>query len=667
LQKRPFIAPGGNVSATTAHIEGEIPSSSTSISKEQMALLRQKIRETVLALGGYWSPLSAVARVLEELGELAELLSPDRIDNDRMAAELADLFIITTCIADQYCVTVNEHTRGLNDSRPAVEAISGTSWPRMFYLLSERAGRLGRLVNALEGDKCPKPDEERPTIAAATASLQATLVEMFHLTGRELVASVSTALDMNIKRDKARFKAHWDPTTALSLERFRPLIANTLCPFAQQAKVWGAPDYDEHMDVAHNISRIAPVLTRFCRIARSQALDGFVIRLTSPAHIRDIHSFSHIFRVILAELGRTNKINGFHNALEDEILNDKWRFTFSNVSFFVTTFAPFYRGDHPRFSWCSKSAFIFMQPEFSFDAHGIHIDNPKRESIKSGIREEFSRSTIGYSPELVEQPMEALKYVKPLDIDAPSVRWWEVEGPTATSIVEAEALGSETSCKMKTSNRQRATDSETQLPRLSCETTSAVAERILSVAALAQQLKCTLRHSWLSNGRQESVAEHTWRMSLIALLVAPHLKVKVDITTLLKIVIVHDLVEAIAGDVPVFEVIATPESQTLKRERETEAMQQIVTMLPEINAAEIQSLWHDFESSTSNEARVAQAIDKLEAQIQHNEASLSTWLDVEKSLMNSLDTYTCFDPFLDAIRARIVAETVAKLNIGLDE
>jgi putative hydrolases of HD superfamily len=217
-----------------------------------------------------------------------------------------------------------------------------------------------------------------------------------------------------------------------------------------------------------------------------------------------------------------------------------------------------------------------------------------------------------------------------------------------------------------TSISKDATDRETPSPSLASETISAVAERILSATALAQQLKCTLRHSWLSNGRQESVAEHTWRMSLIALLVTPHLKVNVDITALLKIVVVHDLVEAIAGDIPVFEVIATPESQNLKRKRETEAMQKIVAMLPEINAAEIQSLWHEFESSSSNEARVAQALDKLEAQIQHNEASLSTWLDIEKTLMNSLETYTRFDPFLDAMRARVVADTIVKLNTRSD-
>ncbi len=421
--------------------EGKALPSSGTISKEEVSLLRRRIRETVLTLGGYWRPLSAIARVLEELGELAELLASDTIDNDRVTAELADLFIITTCIADQYCVTANEYARAINGIEPNRQANGPISWSRAFLRLSERAGELGRLVNALEGDKCPKPGEKPSTIATETARVHATLIEMFHLVDRELVTSVSKVLDMNLKRDKARFKAHWDPTTALSLERFRPLMAKTLCPFAQQAKIWGAPDYDEHEDVETNVSRIAAVLARFCRVARSEELDGFVIRLTSLAHIRQIHSLSDVFHRILASLGRQNKVNGLQNPMDDEILTKEWRFTFSNVSFFITVFAPFYRGDHPRFSWCSKSAFIFLQPEFSFDAHGIHSHNPKREMIKIGIREEFSRSTIGYSSKLVEQPMEALKYIKPLDLDAPPVKWWKTSGSVANPVA-SNASGS---------------------------------------------------------------------------------------------------------------------------------------------------------------------------------------------------------------------------------
>ena len=191
-----------------------------------------------------------------------------------------------------------------------------------------------------------------------------------------------------------------------------------------------------------------------------------------------------------------------------------------------------------------------------------------------------------------------------------------------------------------------------------------VIHQILAVIRLAEQLKRTLRHSWLSDGRHESVAEHTWRMSLMALLIAPHLDVGVNVERLLKMVVVHDLVEAIAGDVPVFDVIGDSAKRTRKKQQEIDAMEKIAAMLPQVNAEEVAQLWADFEESSSIEAKVAQALDKLEAQIQHNEAPLTTWLESEFNLMNSIHAYTEFDRFLDAIRSAVVQETIAKIDMG---
>lgn len=187
-------------------------------------------------------------------------------------------------------------------------------------------------------------------------------------------------------------------------------------------------------------------------------------------------------------------------------------------------------------------------------------------------------------------------------------------------------------------------------------------KQILSVIHLAERLKRTLRHSWLSDGRQESVAEHTWRMSLMAIIVAPHLDESVDVEKLLKIVIIHDLVEAIAGDIPAFELLHNVENRISKRRREEAAIRTIAEMLPGASSSVIQTLWEEFESKSSFEAKVANALDKLEAQIQHNEAPLATWLDVEKGLMHSLERHTSFDTFLDELRTEVVHETTRKLT-----
>ena len=83
--------------------------------------------------------------------------------------------------------------------------------------------------------------------------------------------------------------------------------------------------------------------------------------------------------------------------------------------------------------------------------------------------------------------------------------------------------------------------------------------RILEVLTLAERLKFELRHSFISSGRQESVAEHTWRMSLMAVLIEPLLKQKIDAARLLKMVILHDLVEAEARDISALDVLRNPE------------------------------------------------------------------------------------------------------------
>lgn len=103
-----------------------------------------------------------------------------------------------------------------------------------------------------------------------------------------------------------------------------------------------------------------------------------------------------------------------------------------------------------------------------------------------------------------------------------------------------------------------------------------IALQLLRFARLSERLKLELRHSWLSNGRRESVAEHTWHMALLALLVHRHLEHPVDLERTFGMVLVHDLVEAEAGDVPVFE---TGVRQDSKRESEAEAIRKIRDLL----------------------------------------------------------------------------------------
>ncbi|MFN8581631.1 MAG: HD domain-containing protein [Gemmatimonadaceae bacterium] len=173
------------------------------------------------------------------------------------------------------------------------------------------------------------------------------------------------------------------------------------------------------------------------------------------------------------------------------------------------------------------------------------------------------------------------------------------------------------------------------------------AQRIVQSYALIDRLKGELRHSWLSTGRRESVAEHTWGMCLLACLAAPHLEHAVDLERTLKMIIVHDLIEAITGDIPFFEESARKAN---KVQAERQAMREIADTLPPPAAGDLHALWLEYEDGATHDARFARALDSLEVQLQHNHADLQTWEPVEYGLVYSKMAPRCHhDTFLSAV------------------
>lgn len=185
---------------------------------------------------------------------------------------------------------------------------------------------------------------------------------------------------------------------------------------------------------------------------------------------------------------------------------------------------------------------------------------------------------------------------------------------------------------------------------------------ILSLLRLAERLKFELRHSWLSSGRQESVAEHTWQMALMALLVHNHLEKPVNLEHTLKMILVHDLVEAEAGDIPFFE---TGPRQEQKVHREQEAIENIRRMLDAETGREIYDLFQEFEMAETLEAKLAKALDNLEVQIQHNLADFSTWEEIEYDLVyTKMDGPCSYDSFLREICDAVREDAEIKMKKG---
>lgn len=138
---------------------------------------------------------------------------------------------------------------------------------------------------------------------------------------------------------------------------------------------------------------------------------------------------------------------------------------------------------------------------------------------------------------------------------------------------------------------------------------------VIDFLRAAEALKTATRSGWTSAGQQESVAEHTWRLCLMALAVHAEFP-DVDFARLIKICIVHDLGEAIGGDVPAPEQVKRGGSKSADERRD---LIRLLEPLPSSLRVEITSLWDEYEAATSPEARLAKALDKLETILQHTQ------------------------------------------------
>ena len=162
---------------------------------------------------------------------------------------------------------------------------------------------------------------------------------------------------------------------------------------------------------------------------------------------------------------------------------------------------------------------------------------------------------------------------------------------------------------------------------------------ILEFLRVAEKLKTVKRKIAISdNSRQESPAEHTWRVALMAMVLHRELHLELDLLKTLEIILVHDLVEAIADDVWILDKNDV-EAASEKEKREQLAAEKIYGMLPPKTGSELRSLWDEYESSGSEEAKFAKALDKIEVIIQRNDLGIAHWerSDIHEVLLHWAD------------------------------
>ena len=171
----------------------------------------------------------------------------------------------------------------------------------------------------------------------------------------------------------------------------------------------------------------------------------------------------------------------------------------------------------------------------------------------------------------------------------------------------------------------------------------------------AERLKSVLRSAHTSTGRAESTAEHTWRLCLMAMCFADQLE-GLDMLKVLKMCLVHDLGEAIGGDIPAVEKHQHPD----KSAQEKADLLQLTSSLDVPLRDEIMALWQDYEDVASPEAKAVKALDKLETILQHNQGQNPPDFDYAFNLGYGRQ-HTNGAPFAQ-IRAVLDAGTRARLT-----
>ena len=181
-------------------------------------------------------------------------------------------------------------------------------------------------------------------------------------------------------------------------------------------------------------------------------------------------------------------------------------------------------------------------------------------------------------------------------------------------------------------------------------------KQLIDFLTVIEKLKCNTRHSWTTSGRRESVAEHSWRLAVLALLCEDEYP-DLDINRVIRMCLIHDLGEALTGDVPSFEKTEQNEMS------EEQAWETLFDSLPQPYASDFRTLYDEMEARQTPEAKLYKALDNMEAVISHNEASLDTWIPLEHTLNLTYGEETAaWSPYTQALRAYLTEQTRQKLQ-----
>ncbi len=144
----------------------------------------------------------------------------------------------------------------------------------------------------------------------------------------------------------------------------------------------------------------------------------------------------------------------------------------------------------------------------------------------------------------------------------------------------------------------------------------------LSFVLEIDKLKTILRQTLLTDcSRRENSAEHSWHLAIMSFLLTEYAAAPVDILRVVKMLLVHDLIEIDAGDTFAYDVAGNAD----RAEREQRCAERIFGMLPEEQGRELHALWEEFDAFKTPESKYANALDRLQPLLHNSRTEGGTW------------------------------------------
>ncbi|MGO0060414.1 HD domain-containing protein [Brevibacillus fluminis] len=177
---------------------------------------------------------------------------------------------------------------------------------------------------------------------------------------------------------------------------------------------------------------------------------------------------------------------------------------------------------------------------------------------------------------------------------------------------------------------------------------------ILSFIKELERLKDQQRTAWTGKARRESIAEHSWRLTMFALILEDYFP-DVDCDKVLRMCLIHDLGECYDGDVSA----TIPVDKAEKERKEEAAITTLSQPLASSTRQKLLALWHEYNAAETKEAKLAKALDKMETILQHNQGKNPSGFDYVFNLDYGRAAAQ-FDPLIASLRELIDQETMAR-------